>query len=231
MADQSAFDRNHIETTAVSETSGVLDQLNLPPAVTAFIRKNQRTIWIVVSIVVITVVTVALYDSYRTYRINKAVSALDAARIAEEGQQVELLQQVVDKYSSTPAALWARVELAKKAADKGEIPAAIDELQKVNSSITGKNPLKPLVLTRLAGLHEQKGDPDAAITLYQKLVEFAGFAPDAHYAMARVYVAMEKKPEAIAQYRKYLSLTEDADTGGQQDPMRARVEYMIQQLQ
>ncbi len=231
MADQSAFDRNHIETKAVSETSGILDQLNLPPAVHSFLRNNQRTIWIIVSIIVIAVVTAALYNSYRKYQINQAVSALDTAKLAEDGKRVELLQQVIEKYSSTPSALWARVELAKTAAEKEDLASAISELEQVNKSISGKNPMKPLVLYRLAGLHEEKGDLDAAIALYQELTTYSGFTADAHYAMGRVYVAMNEKPEAVAQYNQYLSLTEKSTASGQQDPMRAKVEYTIKQLQ
>ena len=231
MADQSAFDRNHIETTAVSETSGILDQLNLPPAVHSFLRNNQRTIWVIVSIIVIAVVTVALYGSYRKYQVNQAISALDTARLAEIDKRVELLQQVVDKYSSTPSAVWARVELAKTAAEKEDYAGAIAELEKVNTNISGKNPVKPLVLYQLAGLHEEKGDLETAISLYQQLAVFSGFAADAHYAMGRVYVAMDEKPEAIGQYNQYLSLTEKAGGNGQQDPMRAQVEYTIKQLQ
>ncbi len=232
MADQSAFDRNHIETTAVSETSGILDQLNLPPAVNSFLRKNQRTIWIIVSIIVVAVVTVALYDSYSKYQTNQAISALDTAKLAENDKRVELLQQVAEKYSSTPSGLWARIELAKMAAEKEDLATAIAELEKVIKSISGKNPLKPLVLYQLAGLHEENGDLDAAIAQYQELTIFSGFTADAHYAMGRVYVAMDKKPEAIAQYNQYLSLTEEAAGGnGQQDPMRTQVEYTIKQLQ
>ncbi|HEB68221.1 MAG TPA: tetratricopeptide repeat protein [Desulfobulbus sp.] len=231
MADQSAFDRNRIETSAVSQTSDILDQLNLPPAMTLFLRKNQRAIWVIVSILVITVVSVALYDSYSNYQSKQAVSALDTAKQAEGEKRVELLQQVTEKYASTPSALWARVELAKIASEKKDRATAIAELKNVDGSISGNNPMKPLVLYRLAGLYEENGDLDTAIGLYQELAVFTGFTADAHYAMGRVYVAMDKKPEAIAQYNQYLSLTEKAGGNGQQDPVRARVEYTIKQLQ
>lgn len=231
MADQSAFDRNHIETSAVSQTSGILDQLNLPPAVISFLRTNQRILWVIVSLVVAVVVVGSLYSSYRNYKTNQAVSALGDAMLSTENTRVELLQQVAEKYSSTPSALWARVEMAKIAADKDDIPAAIAELQWINKSITGKNPLKPLVLYRLAGLNEQKQNFEPAIDLYQELVGFSGFAPEAHYAMGRVYVAMGKKSEAIEQYRQYLSLTEDTRGLGQEDPVRTLVEHAMKQLQ
>ena len=232
MARQSAFDRNQIEASAISETSGILDQLNLPPALIAFMQKNQRMLWGITAVVAVVVITVSLYGSYRDYRIQHAASALDAARIVEEDKRVQLLQQVVEKYSSTPSAAWARVELAKASADKGDVSAAIAELQQVDKGISVKNPMKPLVLYRLAALHEQKQEFTRALEFYQELAAFSGFAQEAHYAMGRVYAAMKKKPEAIAQYQQYLALDEDAGAGSRQpDPMRTLVKYTITQLQ
>jgi len=233
MADQSAFDRNQIETSAMSETSGILDQLNLPPAAVSFLRKNQRMLWVIVAVVAASVAAASLYGSYRNYQINQANSALDTAMLATGDKSAELLQEITEKYSATPSALWARIELAKIAADKKDFAGAIAELQMVNSKITVKNPLKPLVLYSLAGLQEKMQDFAAAIGMYQELAAFSGFTADAHYAMGRVYVAMDKKAEAVEQYKQYLSLTEE-NTGGmmsQPDPQRALVEYTIKKLQ
>jgi len=233
MADQSAFDRNKIETSAMSETSGILDQLNLPPAVVSFLQKNQRMLWIIVAVLAVSVTAVSLYGSYRNYQINKATSALDAALLATGDTSADLLQQITEKYSATPSALWARIELAKIAVNKEDLAGAIAQLQVVNSRLTAKDSLKPLVLYRLAGLHEKMRNFTAAIGLYQELTAFSGFAADAHYAMGRVYVAMDQKTEAVEQYQKYLSLTEEAPGGvmRQPDPQRTLVEYTIKKLQ
>ncbi len=230
MADQSSFDRNHIETSAMSETSGVLDQLNLPPAVIGFLRKNQRILWILIALVTSVVVVVALYGSYRNYKINQAVSALDAATQEQGDQRIPMLTEVAEKYSSTPSSLWSRIKLAKIAADKGDNATALVELQQVNKSISIKNPLKPLVLYRLAGLKELEEDYAAAIELYRQLTSFTGFVSDAHYAMGRGYVAMGKKDEAIEEYRQYLSLTQETGGLNQGDPVRTLVEHTINQL-
>lgn len=231
MAEQSSFDRNHIETSAKVETSGLLEQLNLPPAVVSFVRANQRALWGVAAVITAVVVIVPLYGSYRNYRTNKAVSALDAAMQAEKEQRVAQLTEVTKQFASTPSSLWARVELAKLAEDKGDNGTALSELQMVNKSITAKNPMKPLVLYRLGALNELEKKYDAAIALYTELVAFAGFAPEAHYAMGRVYVAMGKKDEAIKEYQQYLSLTEETTGAGQGNPLRTLVEYTITQLQ
>jgi predicted negative regulator of RcsB-dependent stress response len=231
MANQSAFDQNHIEENAMSETSGLLDQLNLPPAFIAFLRNNQRTLWIIAAIVATVVTIVSLYGSYRNYKENQAVAAFDSALLADNGKRTELLQQIVDNYSSTPTAPWARIELAKIAVAAKDIPTAVNQLQQVNQGISKKNPLKPLVLYRLAGLNEQTKNFEQALTLYRELTDYTGFSADAQYAMGRVYVAMDKKNEAITAYQQYLSLTEKSKGTGQADPVRTLVEYTIKELQ
>lgn len=232
MADQSAFDQQHIEVQAMSEVSGLLDQLNLPPAVISFMRKNQRMLWGIVIAVATVVVAVALYSSYRTYQINKGLSALDSALQADEKNRVSLLTEVAEQYASTPSGPWARLELAKIAADKGDISNAITALEQVNGGISEKNPLKPLLLYRLAGFNEQKPDLDKAANFYTKLEAYPGFAADAHYAKGRIFERLGKNDEAINQYQQYLTLTAtDSTSGSQPDPTRTMIEYTIKKLQ
>jgi len=231
MAKQSAFDQNHIEESAMSETSGLLDQLNLPPAFIAFLRNNQRTLWIIALVVALVVTVVSLYGSYRTYKENQAVAAFDSALLAGKGQRSELLQQVVDKYPATPTASWAQIELAKIAVAAKDIPMAVNQLQLVNQGISNKNPLKPLVLYRLAGLFEKQKKFEQSLTLYRELTDFKGFGADAEYAMGRVYAAMGKKAEAVTAYQRYLSLTGKTKGSGQPDPVQTLVKYTIKQLQ
>jgi len=231
MAEQSAFDRNHIETSAVSETSGILDELNLPPKLTTFLRVNRRILWVIVSLVAVVVVTGALYNSYREYKSDQALSALDIAKSSDGAKRVELLKAIVDNYGSTTSGLWARVALSQEAVQKKNYSQAIAELQGVKAALSVDSPLKPLVLYKLGGLEEQQKNWDAAIELYQELLPFSTFVADAHYAMGRVYVAQGEKPEAVAQYRQYLSSTEKMAGAGSSDPVRQRVEYIIKQLQ
>ena len=234
MADQSAFDRNQIETKAMSETSGTLDQLNLPPAVVSFLRKNQRMLWVLFVVVALIVTAGSLYGSYRTYQINHALSALDTAMRAEDDQSVKLLENITEKYATTPSAPWARIELAKIATANKDLEGAIAQMKIVNGEIAEDNALKPLVLYSLASLMEKNQDYAAAIGYYQELMSFPGFSIDSHYAMGRLYVAMDKKDEARAQYEKYLSLTQEQEVQGgmmsQPDPKRTLVQYAINQL-
>ncbi len=232
MADQSAFDKNRIEASAMAETSGLLEQLNLPPAMIAFMRKNQRLLWVLFILLVSVVTAVALYGSWRTYQINKASSALDAAMLAPEDKVAEQLKQVVAQYGSTPSAEWARVELAKIAAEKKDYDGALAELQTVNSRIASDNPLKPLVLNSMAGLQEKKQDYSAALALYEQLEKISGFENDALYAMGRVYTLMGKKQEAVMKYQEFLAQIDREESGvmARQDSRKQLVQHLINQL-
>jgi len=230
MANQSAFDPNHIKETAVSETSGLLDELNLPPAFIDFLRKNQRTLWFMVAVIAIVVTAVSLYGSYRTYRENKATAAMYAAMQADSDHQVDLLNKVVQDFTSTPTEHWARIELAQISIKNGKPAEAILQLQKVNKEVEAKNPLKPLVLFKLAGLYEETKNYQAALARYQELTAVSGFEADARYALGRVYAALHKNAEAVTAYQQYLSLTEKSPAG-ERGQKRALVEYMMKELE
>ena len=229
MSDQSAFDIKHIKDTAVSETSGLLDQLNLPPGLIRFLRKNQRTIWIVVAVIATLVTVVALYDSYRTYQNNKAISAYDAALQAKGDEKRNLLVTLINEYGSTRIAPWAMIELAKMDVAENKIDAALEQLGKVNQLVGRKNPLKPLVLYRLAGLYEQEKKLDKAVEYNQQLTEFPGFEADARYALGRLFAVQGKKAEALTEYQQYISLIEKAGAGAA-DPRKDLVEYEMKLL-
>ena len=229
---QSAFDLKHIEETAAVETSGVLDQLNLPPAMTDFLRKNQRTIWIVVGVVAAVVTGIALYDSYRNYTLNKAAVAFDQALLLEGAQKKAALQQVADSYRSTPTAIWSLVELAHMDQDAGEIKGAIDKLLAINSGLAKQSLLKPLVLVNLAGLYEQDKQPEKALPVYQELQAIKGFEVQAVSSLGRVYETQGNREKAIEMYQQYLTLTTSEGAVPQQDdPVRTMVRAKLNRLQ
>ena len=49
MADQSAFNPENIKLQPLGPPPGLLEQFNLPPRAIAFIRRNQRQIWMAVT--------------------------------------------------------------------------------------------------------------------------------------------------------------------------------------
>lgn len=231
MNQQSAFDSKNIEQEAVSETSGLLDQFNLPPAAISFIRKNQRTIWIIVGCIALTVTVVSIYGTYKAYREDKASSALTLALQIEDGNKQQQLQQVVDELGSTSSGLWARIELAHLVAADGDLAKAIGELTDIQRSVAGKDPLAPLLHYNLAILHEKNNDLNQAIVSFTELSAFKGFEKISFEAMGRVYELQGSKEKALEMYKKYISSGGDAAAQQGVDPKKSMVQARINRLE
>ncbi len=214
MSQQSAFDRQHIVEKAVDIPPGLLEQLNLPPRVIAFIRKNQRSIWIAAGCIALAVIAVNAYSYYTNLRDEKAASALTAAMEEEGTKKQELLVQVVDEYGSTPSALWGRIELAHLAVERGELDKAIQQFSDVKSTVRAKNPVMPLVLYALGALYEKTNELDKAAASFNELSAFKGFESSSYEALGRVYEAQGKTANALEMYRKAIG----TDAGGEGEP-------------
>ncbi len=227
MSEHSAFKRLHAEQKAEEKVEGLLEQMGLPEGAITFIRRNLRTIWIVTGCVVTLVVAVSLYGSYTSYRETRAASALTAAMKAGDADRVKLLGDVVDRYDSTDSGLWARIELANIHAGEGDFDKAVAELLIVKDRVAPDNPLMPLVLFKLAGLHERTGAVDKALAAYGELTPYQGFDAIGAKAMGRLYEQEGNTRLALAQYQKFLGAAEEEGAPGAADPdlemIRARV--------
>ncbi|WP_457574730.1 YfgM family protein [Desulfolithobacter sp.] len=231
MADKSAFDRQHVEQSALVETSGLLEQLNLPPAAIAFIRKNQRAIWIAVAAVVILMTGIALYGSWREYRLEKAASALDAALLLDENQRLSALEEVVARYGSTPSGTWARIEIAHLVTDKGDLDRAVAELVEVNGKVGSSNPLKPLLLYNIGALYEKQGQLEKALASYQPLGGFKGFEVESYRALGRIYELQGNTAGAREMYEKFLAARKEQGDSVGADPETEIIQYRLGRLQ
>ncbi len=229
MAEQSAFDRKNIDLQTLIPTTGLLEQLNLPPAVISFIRRNQRTLWVTVTVCVALIVGVSAFSSYRQYRSEKAASALDTALAAQQDKQ-QLLEKVVQEYGGTSSGLWAKIELALLEEKQGQGTKAITLFEEINAALIPKSLLKPLVLNKLAVLFENEKQFDKALALYRELATWKEFAPDAYRAMGRVNEELGKKTEAAAKYSQYLQLSTSQEGQGEADPVREMVQSRLNQL-
>lgn len=231
MSEQNPFNRRHIEQSAAVAAPGLLDQLGLPPELISFLRKNQRTIWIVVGLVVFSITTVSLYGSYRSYRDEKAASALTEAMKAEGAKKQELLTRVTDRYGSTSSGIWAKVELARLSVAQGEQDRAVEELYAVKRSIAKNNPVMPLLLYNLGALHENRKEAEQAIGAYSELAAYSGFEAIAYKAMGRMYEQQGNREQALEMYRQYLAAGEgDAAVQGF-DPDREMIQAKINVLE
>lgn len=229
MAEHSAFDPNNAHFQPLGPPPGLLEQFNLPPKLIAFIRKNQRSVWVVISLCFAVAIGFAAFTSYQDYRAAKATSALDGALRAKKDAKL-LLEKVAQEFASTPSGVWAKSELALLAAKEGQRPQAIAQFEAIKSTLSARSLLKPLVLVKLGGLYETEGQFDKALSVYTELATQEGFAADAYRSMGRVYEQLKKKAEARTMYEKYLELSASPDGQKNSDPVRELVQSRLNQL-
>lgn len=231
MSKESAFDRQNIEESAVIKPPGLLEQLNLPPAVITYLRKNQRMLWIVTGCVALAIVTVALYNEYSDSREQKAASALTIVLQKEGTEKQELLAQVVDEYASTSSGLWGRIELAHIAVEQGEIVKAIQDFNAVKNEVSAKNPVKPLVLYALGALYEKNNELDKAVDSYTELSTYKAFELGSYEALGRLYEEQGQKEKAVEVYKKALGTNSEVDPSQPANPNRETIQARINFLQ
>lgn len=198
-----------LEEQAAVGTPGILDQLQLPPALITFLQKNQRSIWRVVIAVAAVVTAASLYSSWRSYVLNKAAAAYDQAVELEKAEEKKAaLQKIAADYSSTPSALWSRIALAHLEQQEKNFKGAIERLTAADKEVEAKSPLKPLLLINLGSLYEQEKQFDKAESVYQQLKDIKGFEPMALDSLGRVYEAKGDSSKAVQFYQQYMGLTE-----------------------
>ncbi|MCI5149387.1 MAG: hypothetical protein D3916_08370 [Candidatus Electrothrix sp. MAN1_4] len=231
----SSFHLNDLRGAAhVEQHNGVLDQLDLPPAVIEFLQKNQRKIWTVVIIIAVVVIGASLYDSYRTYTLDKAAKAYDVAMLLKGKERVAALNTTKNDFSSTPSAVWSQIQLTHLDQEQEKYKEAVERLEALNSALKEKDLLKPLVMVNLGALYQQINSLDKAVVVYKNLQEKKGFEALALSSLGRVYEAMGKNDQAVTMYQRYMTLTEikqnDAGSGSQNSLARDMVQASLNRL-
>jgi predicted negative regulator of RcsB-dependent stress response len=198
-----------LEDQAAVGTPGVLDQLQLPPALITFLQKNQRVIWRVIIAVAVTATAAALYSSWRSHVMTKAAEAYDqAAELKTTQEKKAAFQKIAAEYGSTSAALWSRIALAHLEQEEENFQGALELLAAAEQEAAAKSPLKPLLLVNLGNLYEQLKQFAKAESVYQQLQTFKGFEPLALASLGRVYEAKGKNGKAVQVYQQYMGLAE-----------------------
>jgi len=206
MSAQSLFSKKNIQSQQPDTRRGILEELNLPPGLIAFIRNNTRNLQIVLVCVVILVLAWVFYDYYTGMQEKKGSSLLASGLQTEDiAQRVQVLSTVISDYGRTDAALWAKLELAHLDYNEGKYEAASAKYKETVDALSADNPLVPLARLNLAQSYEQAGQYEQAITQYNLLKKSTGFTSQAYLGLGRIYMAKEDPVQARMAYEQLLS--------------------------
>ncbi len=205
MAERSAFEKIHVDESEQNDLGGVLEQLNLPPAVITFVRENKRLVQMSLAAIVAIVVSWALYDTYLEKKVEEASSALSMAADIDESQaKIGAFHAVSENYSGTTSALWAKVNAAHEMLKADQKQGALDSYKEIREEVDASSPLYPLVTISLAQVHASLGNFDASAIEYANLKGLEGYEAVGFFGLARISEEKGDFPEALSIYEEYL---------------------------
>jgi predicted negative regulator of RcsB-dependent stress response len=227
MSAQSLFSKKNIESQQPDTRTGIMEEMNLPPVVISFIRKNARSLQIGLICIVVLVLGWILYDYYTELQENNGASLLASAMQTEATEErTQMLENVINDYSRTNAARWSKLELAHMDYQEGRFDAAAAKYEESLAKLPADNFLVPLARMNLAQSYEETGQYDQAIAQYNLLKETIGFKEEAHLALGRIFTAKDQAAQARKEYEELLS-----SMGDETDPqLRSRVQALVVSL-
>ncbi|MBC8318683.1 MAG: tetratricopeptide repeat protein [Desulfobulbaceae bacterium] len=206
--EHSAFNKKYVEEVTPSKRT-LLDELNLPPKVTEFIRRNEKTIQMVLIAIFVLICANTFWDYYSQKQKNDSASLLaEAMSQTEDAVRVEQLNKVIDEYPGSGAALWSEVSLAQQMLKDEKYGEAVTKYNAIISDVGKGSALYPLILQDLARAYDLKGDYQESLKQYSLLREIGGFGTVGYLGEARLYEQMEKKEQARDAYEKALAQTD-----------------------
>ena len=227
MAGQSAFDKQQLQEISPEGNVGLLEHLNLPPAVIRYVKKNKKNLQIGAIAAGVIVLCLTMYSSYRTNRIEKASAALAMAMQATGGERHKGLVAVTTDFSGTPSAIWADAEIAHDLITEGKFKEAAEQYGALRKKTSHSAPLYVLLSFSLAQAFEASGDFEAAALDYKALQKIAGYEGEGFSGLARIYESQGKGKEALAVYEEYLASFTGQD---QSNPVRIALDEKVARL-
>jgi predicted negative regulator of RcsB-dependent stress response len=210
MSTQSLFSKKNIQTQLPDTRRGLLEELNLPPGLITYIRKNARILQIGLICVAVLILTWIFFDYYTEMQEKKGASLLASGmQIESTEQRVEILEKVIKDYGRTDAARWSKLELAHLDYKEGRFEAAAAKYKEIIDDLPAENSLAPLTRLNLAQTYEQAGQYDQAIIQYDLLKKATGFTNQAYLALGRIYTVKEDPVQARKTYEELLKSLED----------------------
>ena len=205
MSERSAFEKIHVPESEKADLGGVLEQLNLPPAVVTFVRENKRLVQGCIAAVVIIIVAWALYDAYREKKIEEGASALSVAVDMENTQEkIDKLKSVSAAYAGTSSALWAKIYTAHEMMKTDQKDEALALYEELLAEIDTSSPLYPLVSISLAQGNEIAGNEARAEAEYEKIKQTDGYQGLGYLGLARLSEMAGDTQKALEIYEQYL---------------------------
>lgn len=188
MSEHNTIDPKNIVREVTDRRHGILEELNLPPKVIKFIKENAKNIQIALVAVVVVILASSSYDYYKDKQRDKSAALLASALAQTTVEQKKTaLAGLVDDYSSTGAALIARIELAHIEYAAGNYKEAIAKYEDALGGTSSSNPMLPLVQMSLAQAYENAQDLDNGLKYYQLVAKVAGFEVEGYMAIGRIY--------------------------------------------
>lgn len=227
MASENVFEKRHGEEDLLNDVSGVLDHLNLPPAVVEFVRKNKKILQVVTVIVVVLTVFFSLYGSYKEKKLEDSAARLSLALLETGDAKIDALKKVADDYDSTPSALWAKVEIAHELMAAKKYNEAVVAYLDIHETVSEKNPANALSLYGMAQAYEMVGDKQQSMDAYKKLESVPGYKTISYGGVARMYELMGDKVKAREVYERYLT---EINASAGSSPEKALIEAKLENL-
>lgn len=186
MTEHNVFTKKHTEEVTQAKQT-LLDELNLPPNATTFIRENQRMLQAFFLLVILSILGGTQYVKYTSNVIDQSSEALAKAMLVTGADQVQALNAVSRDHSGTGAAGWATLELAKAQLADGNFAEAITILQSEIASFKDSAPQMVLYQLLLAHAYESNAQPELAINLYKEVIGIHEFMVMGNINLARLY--------------------------------------------
>ncbi len=202
MTEHNVFTKKHTEEVTQAKQT-LLDELNLPPQATTYIRENQRALQAIFLLIILSIVGRSYYIHYTTAKINRSAGALAKALVIEDTDaRMQALKSVVGDHLGTGASEWATINLAKEYIAKKQYSEAITALQAEMSLLKEDSPKLVLCKLLLAHSYEENNQNEPALALYEEIRNVHEFMVVGNISVARIFEKMGNKSAAIDAYEK-----------------------------
>jgi predicted negative regulator of RcsB-dependent stress response len=205
---KSPFTKLHIEEVTPAKRT-LLDELNLPPKATKFIRDNAKALQSALVMFLVVASAWSFYNYYTQKQKNDSTALLaQAMQEQDAAARAEKLQKVVADYSGSGAAAWSRIAQAHELVENKEYAKALEQLTAILQDTGRGNPLYPLLQFDIAQIHELHGELDQALTQYAALRDVPGFVVIASLGEARIYEQKKDLAKAREIYERLKAMAD-----------------------